>query len=223
MAREHRYDEVRPRADPRPVHGMPSDGRPSRRSARSGGGLLPGAFRTDAAADPRSPAKARAQRGRTRPLVRLQRRQRFATPGRADPARTGRAAESRQQCPVQDRRRGRLRAVRSGLRPSSRGHSSAGRRRRSGRPGGMPTTGPNSGFDATVKPHRLSTAQACDTSRRSRARDSSKVPASAGGAGGSGAGEGNRTLVCSLGSCRSTIELHPHRGGDSSSDRARLG
>ncbi len=26
----------------------------------------------------------------------------------------------------------------------------------------------------------------------------------------SGAGEGNRTLVCSLGSCRSTIELHPH-------------
>jgi hypothetical protein len=26
-----------------------------------------------------------------------------------------------------------------------------------------------------------------------------------------GAGEGNRTLVCSLGSCRSTIELHPHR------------
>ena len=24
-----------------------------------------------------------------------------------------------------------------------------------------------------------------------------------------GAGEGNRTLVCSLGSCRSTIELHP--------------
>ena len=25
-----------------------------------------------------------------------------------------------------------------------------------------------------------------------------------------GAGEGNRTLVCSLGSCRSTIELHPH-------------
>ena len=27
----------------------------------------------------------------------------------------------------------------------------------------------------------------------------------------SGAGEGNRTLVCSLGSCRSTIELHPHR------------
>jgi len=27
----------------------------------------------------------------------------------------------------------------------------------------------------------------------------------------SGAGEGNRTLVCSLGSCRSTIELHPRR------------
>ena len=27
-----------------------------------------------------------------------------------------------------------------------------------------------------------------------------------------GAGEGNRTLVCSLGSCRSTIELHPRRG-----------
>src|SRR5690606_18682414 len=26
---------------------------------------------------------------------------------------------------------------------------------------------------------------------------------------GSGAGEGNRTLVCSLGSCRSTIELRP--------------
>ncbi len=26
-----------------------------------------------------------------------------------------------------------------------------------------------------------------------------------------GAGEGNRTLVCSLGSCRSTIELHPRR------------
>ncbi len=25
----------------------------------------------------------------------------------------------------------------------------------------------------------------------------------------SGAGEGDRTLVCSLGSCRSTIELHP--------------
>jgi hypothetical protein len=25
------------------------------------------------------------------------------------------------------------------------------------------------------------------------------------------AGEGNRTLVCSLGSCRSTIELHPQR------------
>ena len=28
---------------------------------------------------------------------------------------------------------------------------------------------------------------------------------------GSGAGEGNRTLVCSLGSCRSTIELRPQR------------
>ena len=28
--------------------------------------------------------------------------------------------------------------------------------------------------------------------------------------GGTGAGEGNRTLVCSLGSCRSTIELRPH-------------
>ena len=28
------------------------------------------------------------------------------------------------------------------------------------------------------------------------------------------AGEGNRTLVCSLGSCRSTIELHPQRWGD---------
>src|SRR5947209_2063389 len=27
---------------------------------------------------------------------------------------------------------------------------------------------------------------------------------------GKSAGEGNRTLVCSLGSCRSTIELHPH-------------
>ena len=27
-----------------------------------------------------------------------------------------------------------------------------------------------------------------------------------------GAGEGNRTLVCSLGSCRSTIELHPRIG-----------
>jgi hypothetical protein len=27
-----------------------------------------------------------------------------------------------------------------------------------------------------------------------------------------GAGEGNRTLVCSLGSCRSTIELHPLTG-----------
>ena len=26
---------------------------------------------------------------------------------------------------------------------------------------------------------------------------------------GTGAGEGNRTLVCSLGSCRSTIELRP--------------
>jgi hypothetical protein len=26
-----------------------------------------------------------------------------------------------------------------------------------------------------------------------------------------GAGEGNRTLVCSLGSCRSTIELRPRR------------
>ena len=26
-----------------------------------------------------------------------------------------------------------------------------------------------------------------------------------------GAGEGNRTLVCSLEGCRSTIELHPHR------------
>src|SRR3954470_10960663 len=28
---------------------------------------------------------------------------------------------------------------------------------------------------------------------------------------GFGAGEGNRTLVCSLGSCRSTIELRPHQ------------
>ena len=28
-----------------------------------------------------------------------------------------------------------------------------------------------------------------------------------------GAGEGNRTLVCSLGSCRSTIELHPRAQG----------
>jgi hypothetical protein len=30
--------------------------------------------------------------------------------------------------------------------------------------------------------------------------------------GSTGAGEGNRTLVCSLGSCRSTIELHPRQG-----------
>ncbi len=30
-----------------------------------------------------------------------------------------------------------------------------------------------------------------------------------------GAGRGNRTLVCSLGSCRSTIELHPHFAPDS--------
>ena len=28
-----------------------------------------------------------------------------------------------------------------------------------------------------------------------------------------GAGGGNRTLVCSLGSCRSTIELRPQTGG----------
>jgi hypothetical protein len=28
-----------------------------------------------------------------------------------------------------------------------------------------------------------------------------------------GAGDGNRTHVCSLGSCRSTIELHPHPAG----------
>src|SRR5215469_13760706 len=28
-----------------------------------------------------------------------------------------------------------------------------------------------------------------------------------------GAGEGNRTLVCSLGSCRSTIELRPRSAG----------
>src|SRR5262245_36645249 len=35
-------------------------------------------------------------------------------------------------------------------------------------------------------------------------------PRSAAGAKQFGAGEGNRTLVCSLGSCRSTIELRPH-------------
>lgn len=29
---------------------------------------------------------------------------------------------------------------------------------------------------------------------------------------GHGAGDGNRTHVCSLGSCRSTIELHPPEG-----------
>ena len=29
---------------------------------------------------------------------------------------------------------------------------------------------------------------------------------------GNSAGEGNRTLVCSLGSCRSAIELHPRAG-----------
>jgi hypothetical protein len=34
-----------------------------------------------------------------------------------------------------------------------------------------------------------------------------------------GAGEGNRTLVCSLGSCRSTIELHPRGEADSSGFR----
>src|SRR5215211_6867595 len=32
------------------------------------------------------------------------------------------------------------------------------------------------------------------------------------------AGEGNRTLVCSLGSCRSTIELHPRRAALSNPD-----
>ena len=35
-----------------------------------------------------------------------------------------------------------------------------------------------------------------------------------------GAGEGNRTLVCSLGSCRSTIELRPRAGLLHSRDRA---
>ena len=46
-----------------------------------------------------------------------------------------------------------------------------------------------------------------------------------GGAGGragglGGAGDGNRTHVCSLGSCRSTIELHP-RGGERSAGKVR--
>ena len=36
-----------------------------------------------------------------------------------------------------------------------------------------------------------------------------------------GAGEGNRTLVCSLGSYRSTIELHPREGGYSQETTAR--
>jgi hypothetical protein len=35
----------------------------------------------------------------------------------------------------------------------------------------------------------------------------------------SGAGEGNRTLVSSLGSLRSTIELHPHLRGSEVSGR----
>ena len=35
------------------------------------------------------------------------------------------------------------------------------------------------------------------------------------------AGEGNRTLVCSLGSCRSTIELHPRRNNSVVSDTFR--
>ena len=59
---------------------------------------------------------------------------------------------------------------------------------------------------------------------RSRPRRSCQSPGRCrfGGAGGegapgpgfrAGAGEGNRTLVCSLGSCRSTIELHPRGGG----------
>src|ERR1700750_1139385 len=39
-----------------------------------------------------------------------------------------------------------------------------------------------------------------------------KNPAKSAGSSKNGAGEGNRTLVCSLGSCRSTIELHPRRG-----------
>src|SRR6476646_8175613 len=38
-----------------------------------------------------------------------------------------------------------------------------------------------------------------------------------------GAGEGNRTLVCSLGSCRSTIELRPHAATIAKGERARQG
>ena len=40
-----------------------------------------------------------------------------------------------------------------------------------------------------------------------RSRRASLVPSRAGAR--AGAGEGNRTLVCSLEGCRSTIELHP--------------
>src|ERR1019366_6622188 len=36
-----------------------------------------------------------------------------------------------------------------------------------------------------------------------------------------GAGEGNRTLVCSLGSCRSTIELRPHSSTIANGECAR--
>jgi hypothetical protein len=36
-----------------------------------------------------------------------------------------------------------------------------------------------------------------------------------------GAGEGNRTLVCSLGSCRSTIELRPRGPTIAKDERAR--
>jgi hypothetical protein len=37
-----------------------------------------------------------------------------------------------------------------------------------------------------------------------------KLGENSGNAGKIGAGEGNRTLVISLGSCFSTIEIHPH-------------
>lgn len=66
---------------------------------------------------------------------------------------------------------------------------------------------PNGGAGAACQRVERATLEgASRRSRCSRAPALRPCPRHAG----AGAGEGNRTLVCSLGSCRSTIELRPH-------------
>ena len=113
----------------------------------------------------------------------------------------------------------------AGRRPRSRHRRRAARRRRPARGAGSPRPDrlpgeprradrPGAGDDAARLPATLAARdgqrQGGRRHHRASAGDGAPGRLMPGGDGArAGAGEGNRTLVCSLGSCRSTIELHP--------------